>query len=86
MLAIAWSWLVLPKGKDNVAGTTLSDSATAGVTVRLAFPVTDPEVALIVAVPIALASAEPVALTLAAAGADEFHVAVCVRFCVLPSV
>ena len=39
-----------------------------------------------VAVPTALATTEPEAFTLAIAGADEIHVAVCVRFCVLPSV
>jgi len=71
---------------DNVAGTTFTETAAAGVTVRLAVPVTVPEVALIVAVPIILATAAPATLMLAVAGADEIQVAVCVRFCVLPSV
>src|ERR1039458_4791067 len=86
MVAIACSWLLLPRGRDNVAGTTFTATATGGVTVRLAFPVIDPEVALIVAAPTTLARAEPAALTLAVAGPDEIHVADCVRFCVLPSV
>src|ERR1700687_3753793 len=70
---------------DNVAGTTFKPITTGGVTVRLAVPVKDPAVALIVAVPTARATAAPVALTLAIAGPDEVHVAVFVRFCVLPS-
>jgi hypothetical protein len=47
----------------------------AGVTVRLAVPVTDPAVALIVAVPTALATASAAGLTLAIADPDELHVA-----------
>ena len=70
---------------DNVAGTTFKPITTGGVTVRLAVPVKDPAVALIVAVPTARATAAPVALTLAIAGPDEVHVAEFVRFCVLPS-
>jgi hypothetical protein len=77
---------VLPSGSVSVAGATFTESATAGVTVRLTVPVIDAEVALIVVVPIALARAEPAALTVAAAGVDEIHVTDCVRFCVLPSV
>jgi hypothetical protein len=90
MLAVARSWLLLPSGSAKVAGATFTESATAGVTVRLAVPVIDPEVALevalIVVVPIALARAEPAALTVAVAGGDEIHVTDCVKFCVLPSV
>jgi hypothetical protein len=48
---------------------------TGGATVRLADPVTDPEVAVIVAVPTPLASAAPMVLTLAIANWDELHVA-----------
>src|ERR1039458_9637300 len=70
---------------DNVAGTMFKAITAGGVTVRFADPVRDPEVALIVAVPTALATAAPVGLTLAIADPDELHVAVFVRFCVLPS-
>jgi hypothetical protein len=84
-MAIAWSWLPLPRGKDKVAGTIFKPITTAGVTVRLAVPVTVPEVALIVAVPTPLATVAPAGLT-PAVDADELHVAVCVRSCVLPSV
>ena len=86
IVAVACSWLLVPKGIDNVAGATFTETAVAGITVRLAVPVTVPEVALIVAVPSTLATAAPATLTLAFAGADEIQVAVCVRFCVLPSV
>jgi hypothetical protein len=60
---------------DNVAGLMFKKITAAGVTVRLADPVTDPEVALIVAVPTALATAAPAGLTLAIADPDELHVA-----------
>jgi hypothetical protein len=69
---------------DNFAGTMFKTTTTAGVTVRLAVPVKDPAVTPIVAVPTALARAAPAELTLAIADADELHVAVFVRFCVLP--
>jgi hypothetical protein len=59
---------------DNVAGVMFKAITAAGVTVRLADPVTDPEVALIMAVPTALAIAAPVGLTLAIADPDEIHV------------
>ena len=69
----------------DVAGIMFKATTAAGVTVRLAVPFMDPAVALIVAVPTALATASPAGLTLAIAGADELQIAVFVRFCVLPS-
>jgi hypothetical protein len=60
---------------DKVAGTMFKAMIAGGVTVRLADPVMDPEVALIVAVPTALATTAPLGLTLAMAGPDELHVA-----------
>ena len=86
IVAIAVSWLMLPRGMNNVAGTTFSATTAAGVTAKFAVPVTDPEAALIVVVPTPLATAAPAGLTLAIAGPNELHVADCVRFCVLPSV
>ena len=56
------------------------------MTVRTVEPVTDPEVALMVAVPVAMLVARPVLLTVAVEVASELHVAVEVRFCELPSV
>src|ERR1017187_166833 len=74
----------LPRGNDKVAGVTFKATITAGVTLRLAVPVKDPEVALIVVIPTAVATAVPVEFTEATA-MDELHVAVCVRSCVVPS-
>ena len=55
------------------------------VTVRVVEPTTVPEVAEIVVVPIAKLEAKPPAVIVAKAGVLEAHVAVLVRFCVLPS-
>jgi hypothetical protein len=46
---------------------------------------TEPKAASIVACPSPTALASPVVLIVATAEADELHVAVLVRFCVLPS-
>jgi hypothetical protein len=75
MVAIAWSWRLLSKTIDIVDGTIFKAIIAAGVTVRFADPVTDPALALIVAVPMALARTVPAALTLAIGADDEFHVA-----------
>src|SRR5208282_2014106 len=79
-VAIAWSWLLLPKVIDSVAGTMFRETTAAGFTVRLAVPVRFTEVAPIVAVPIALATAMPVWFTTAIFDADELHTTDCVRF------
>src|SRR5271167_824067 len=79
---IACNWLPLPNGRANVDGIMFTETGTAETTVRLAVPVTVPEVALIVAAPRTLATAAPPTLTGAVAGADEIQVADCVRFCV----
>jgi hypothetical protein len=71
---------------EALAGVTASDTGTAGLTVRTAPPVAALEVALIVVVPAETDVASPVAFTAAIPGTDELHVAVDVRFCVLPSV
>src|ERR1700675_3491394 len=70
---------------DNDAGTTFNPITTGGVTVRLAVPVKDPAVALIVAGPTARATAAPLRLTLAIAGPADVHLTAFVRFCTLPS-
>src|SRR5438309_9865981 len=62
------------------------ETRNAEVTVGTVETVTDPEVALLVAVPVAMRVARPVLLTLAVEVAFELHVAVEVRFCELPSV
>jgi hypothetical protein len=57
---------------------------TAAVTVRVADPETEPEVAVIVAVPCATLVAKPLLLIMAIEVAEEVHVAVLVSACVVP--
>ena len=65
---------------------TAIDCSVAAVTVSVAeLLVTDPDVALIVVLPTPAPVARPEALMVATVVADELHVAVLVRFCVLPS-
>ena len=53
-------------------------------TVAVVVPLIAPDVAVIMDVPAAIALAIPAALIAAVAGVAEFHVAVAVRFCMLP--
>lgn len=78
-----WVW---PLGTLADCGVIAIETSDAAVTVRTVEPVTDPEVALMVAVPVAMLVARPVLLTVAVEVAFELHVAVEVRFCELPSV
>lgn len=64
----------------------LIETSTAGVSVRSVDPLTLPDTAVIVAVPTPTLLANPAGLMVAVAGVSEDHVAVLVRFCVLPSV
>ena len=57
----------------------------AAVTVKVVEPLIAPEAASIVVCPAPTALASPVVLIVATPGADELHVAVLVRFCLLPS-
>jgi len=66
-------------------GVTEIEVNTAGVTVNVAEPLIVPDVAVIVAVPCVFAVAMPPLLTVATEFADEVHVDVLVRFCVVPS-
>jgi hypothetical protein len=56
------------------------------VTTSIAVPLIDPEVAVIVALPVATAVASPALLTPMTFELDDTHVLDAVRFCVLPSV
>lgn len=58
----------------------------AGVTVRVAEPVMEPDVAVICVVPVAEVSASPRELTDAIAVFADAQLTWVVRFCVLPSV
>lgn len=77
-------WFV-PSAIDAFAGVTAMDTMLAGVTVRVLDPLIEPELALMVAVPTAVAVTSPVADTVAVVVDEELHVAVLVRSCVLPS-
>jgi hypothetical protein len=79
MPAIACTGWLLPKLSASVGGTIFKETTAAGPTVRLVEPTIVPEVAVIVAVPIAAAPAPPAEVTLATDAADEVHVAVAVK-------
>jgi len=83
MAVNCWVW---PLGTLADCGVIAIETSDAAVMVRTVEPVTDPEVALMVAVPVAMLVARPVLLTVAVEVASELHVAVEVRFCELPSV
>jgi hypothetical protein len=58
--------------------------STAAVTVRVVEPLTVPDVAVIVELPVATPVANPPALTVAIEIVDELQAALLVRFCVVP--
>src|SRR5947209_7279354 len=68
---------------DAGFGVTAMELSVAAVTVKVADPLIVPEVAVIVDDPAAIAVASP-ALTVATAVDEDVHVAVLVRFCLLP--
>jgi hypothetical protein len=72
---------------DELGAVIAIDFSVAAVTVRVnEFEVTPLELAVIADVPTPTAVARPVVLIVATPGVPEFHVAVLVRFCVVPSV
>jgi hypothetical protein len=77
---VAVNCCVSPAGTDAVVGVTDIDVSTAAVTVRVAELLILPDVAVIVAVPVATAVAKPALVTVATELAEELHVAVFVRF------
>lgn len=74
----------MPAAIDGLAGLTETEVSTGAVTVSVADPLIEPEVAVIVAVPSATPMARP-PLTVATVPDDEVQVAVEVRFWVVPS-
>jgi hypothetical protein len=76
---------VWPAATATDAGVTAIDVSTAAVIVSVAAPWMVPDVAVIVAAPFATLVASPPLLTVAIVAADDVHVAVLVRFCVVPS-
>jgi hypothetical protein len=69
---------------EAVAGVTEIEVNTAAVTVSVAAPLIVPMLAVMVAVPGATLVASPLLLTVAVELAEELHLAVPLRFCVLP--
>ena len=86
---VAVNCFCVPIAIEGVAGVTAIDTNPARVTVSVVVPDTDPEVAVIVAVPVPTLVAKPwlpeVLLIVATEEAEEVHVTVVVRVCVLPS-
>jgi hypothetical protein len=74
-----------PLATDGFAGVTAMDCSVACVTVSTVDPVMAPEVAVMVEVPLLTAVAKPPGVIDATVVVDELHVAVPVRFCVVPS-
>lgn len=67
-------------------GVTLIETNTAFATVRVVDPTIEPDVAVMLDVPMVPAVARPAVLIVATAAVAEFHVAVKLRSCVLLSV
>ena len=76
----------VPRANDAFAGVIASDTSAGGPTVSVAEPETEPTIAVMVVVPIALALDSPDALMLATAPEVELHVRTLVRSCVEPLV
>jgi hypothetical protein len=76
-------WLV-PLAIDALPGLTDIDTNTGDVTAKLVEPVTVPEVAVIIVLPGLTLVASPPLLTVAIVVADEVHVTMLVRVCVVP--
>jgi len=71
---VAVNCLFVPTGMLELAGVTAIETRVALVTVSDTVPVTEPEVALMVAVPVPTAVARPEELTVATFNADDPHV------------
>ena len=81
---VAVNCLLVPIAMVEFAGVTASDTNVAVLTVKVAVPVTEPEVALIVVVPVPTAVARPAASMVETLTGDAAHVTE-VSSCVLPS-
>ena len=75
---------VSPAAIDAFAGVTAIDTSVGAVTVSVAEPVMEPDVAWIVLLPAVTPAARPELAMVATAVDDEVQVAEVVRFCVLP--
>ena len=81
---------MVPSAIAGAEGVTAIETSVAAVTVRAVEPLTEPEVAEMVAEPCVRPVARPMVglalLIVATAGVLDDHVTVVVRFCVVPSV
>ena len=77
-------WFV-PDAIDGFTGVTAMDTRVAALTVRLPDPLTVPDVAVMVVVPMPVPVARPPLAIVATPGDEELQVTVLVRFRVLPS-
>jgi hypothetical protein len=87
---VAVNCCVVPSASVGVAGVTAIDTSSAEVTISVVDPVTDPTLAVIVALPcptpLALPCVPAALLIVATVSVYELHCTVPVMFCVLPSV
>jgi hypothetical protein len=79
---VAVNCCVAPLEIDGFAGVIAMDCNVGAVTVSNVEPVTEPDVALTIEVPVATPLANPPAVIVATDGVAELQVAVLVRFCV----
>ena len=83
-VAVAVNCCVRPAGTLGVAGVTAIE--TSAGTVSVVLPLTPPEFAEMVLVPVARVVATPAVLMVATVAVEDAHATVDVRFCVEPSV
>jgi hypothetical protein len=76
---------LLPTTIELLAGVTANDTRTGAVTVKVVEPVTDPELACMLVLPVPTVLARPALLIVATVAFDELHVTELLRSCVLPS-
>ena len=82
---VAVNCSVPPIAIEGFAGVTAIDTRTGAVMVKFVEPLIELKAAVIVVLPCATLVATPAVLIVAMPVNDELHVAVPVRFCVLPS-
>jgi hypothetical protein len=82
---VAMNCAFVPGAIDDVAGVTAIDTSVAAVTARVADPLVEPDVAVIVVDPCAMLVASPIVeVMVATVGVLELHCTTPVMFCVLP--
>jgi hypothetical protein len=87
---VAVNCCAVPKAIEGFPGVTAIDTSTAAVTLRVVLPLTEADVAVIVAVPVPTLVASPfwlvTLLMVATLGVSLPHSTLSVTFCVVPSV